>query len=259
MWRYGNARFPTDELTLDQVKSPTVSYIRGQFAKQARRTHSQWLVEKTCANSLRVEFVHGIVPEAKFIFLVRDGWDVASSAERRWRAPLDPVYLTRKASYVPARDLPYYAARYLSHRIHKLLNKNNRLPTWGPRCALLTEWSEQLSGLETCIRQWQACVTQASDSLTLLPRHQVHYVRYESFVRWPVEHLSQLCDFLKIPHKKFDLATLAKGVFTDSVGKGVRGESESGFDKLGTLVRHTLADVEATWGKFLAVSPSAAA
>jgi Sulfotransferase family len=259
MWRYGNARFPNDELTLDQVKPSTASYIRGEFVKQARRGNSQWIVEKTCANTLRVEFVHAIVPEAKFIFLVRDGWDVASSAEKRWRAPLDPVYLARKASYVPARDLPYYAARYLSHRIHKLLNRNHRLPTWGPQCQELTAWSEQMSGLEICIRQWQACVLRASESLAQLPRQQVHYVRYESFVRQPTESLSQLCDFLNIPHQQSRLATLTKAVSADSVGKGVRGESDSKFDKLETLVRQTISHVESTWDKSLALSPRAVA
>ncbi len=40
---------------------------------------------------------------------------------------------SRKARFVPAADLPYYAVRYLGHRCWRLLRRDRRLPAWGPR------------------------------------------------------------------------------------------------------------------------------
>src|SRR5262245_2527282 len=68
IWRYGNATFPTDELTAEHARPEVVRYIRRQFGHLARTTSAKWIVEKTCANSLRVDFVRAVVPEAKFIF-----------------------------------------------------------------------------------------------------------------------------------------------------------------------------------------------
>ena len=44
---------------------------------------AQWVVEKTCANSLRVPFVETVAGPAKDVFLVRDGMDAVASALER--------------------------------------------------------------------------------------------------------------------------------------------------------------------------------
>ncbi len=60
------------------------------------------VVEKTCATSLRVEFVRAVLPDAKYVFITRDGLDAAASAMERWHAPLDLRYTAAKARFVPA-------------------------------------------------------------------------------------------------------------------------------------------------------------
>ena len=39
------------------------------------------MVEKTCANTLRLPFVDKVLPEARYLHIVRDGVDVVASAE----------------------------------------------------------------------------------------------------------------------------------------------------------------------------------
>lgn len=243
IWRYGNARFETDELMPSQATSRTIHYIRHQFARQAARTKAHWLIEKTCANSLRVDFVKKVIPEAKFIFLVRDGWDASHSAEKRWQASLDLGYLARKAAFVPISDVPYYAFRYARHRVQKIVSGTSRLPTWGPRCQGLDEWVQHLTPQEVCIRQWQACVEKASEALSHYAANDVHYIRYEDFVWEPSKHLCDLCQFLGIPYESPRLDELSRQVFIDSLGNGLTGQNKN----LEPLVQEALARVEKTW------------
>jgi hypothetical protein len=247
LWRYGQATFPTDELTPDLVTARSFDYIRSKFTALARQTGAAWVVEKTCANSLRVDYVRAIVPEAKFVFLVRNGLDVAASANQRWRAPLDWGYLWRKARYVPLRDLPYYAFRYFGHRLHRLASRQKRLPTWGPRFAGLDEVANSHSSLETCIRQWEASVTAAHLALVRLPAEQVRYLRYEQFVGQPAIELFSACEHLGIPCSRAQAEGLARQVHTGSIGKGRTAVPEPEHNELQKLVQATLAEIDGAW------------
>ena len=79
IWRYGNKKFKTDKLTPDMINTKIKSYIRSQFSKIVENVNTDFILEKTCANSLRVDFVNEVFPEAKFIYIVRNGIDVTSS------------------------------------------------------------------------------------------------------------------------------------------------------------------------------------
>ena len=57
-----------------------IAYIRKRFDSLANRQKLDFVVEKTCANSLRVDFIEQVVPEAQFLFIYRNGLDVVASA-----------------------------------------------------------------------------------------------------------------------------------------------------------------------------------
>ena len=109
IWRHGNARLLTDEFKPENARKDVCSFIRQAFDNRARRDNLAIVVEKTCANSLRLAFVDQIFPDARYIYLVRDGRDVAASALKRWQASLDLSYVVSKARFVPPVDIPYYA------------------------------------------------------------------------------------------------------------------------------------------------------
>src|SRR5690606_6118161 len=117
IWRYGNARYPSDEIPVSAVRPRVKTYIRQQFDKLAEKTSAQIIVEKTCANSLRVPFVDEIMENAKYIFIVRDGMDSVGSAKLRWTANLDLSYVLQKARFIPILDIPYYALKYARNRV----------------------------------------------------------------------------------------------------------------------------------------------
>ncbi len=112
IWRHGNIRCQTDCFEPHMARDSVRRYIREQFDWVAERYDARTVVEKTCANSLRVPFVDAVVPEARFVFIRRNGLDAVGSAMARWKAALDIPYLARKARFVPVIDIPWYAGRY---------------------------------------------------------------------------------------------------------------------------------------------------
>jgi len=194
IWRYGNAGYPTDELLLEHARPTVVRYIRNRIASLSLRNGGARVVEKTCANSLRVDFCHRVVPDAFFIHLVRDGRAVAESARRRWQAGPELGYLLEKARWVPPSDVPYYALRYLRHQVGRLRSAERAQSSWGPRFTGLDSLVENLTLIEVCGLQWRACVQAADAALRRLPSSQCITVRYEDLVADPMPVVRELLD-----------------------------------------------------------------
>lgn len=218
VWRYGNRSHPTDELTPSDATEQTKRFIRTQFRRQQQNLGTHYLVEKTCANSLRVGFVNEVLPEARFINIVRDGRDVAVSAAQRWTAPLDLPYLARKARYVPKRDLPFYASRYLRTRLDRLRSDERRLSWWGPKFAGMEDLDAETPLLEVAARQWAASVLTADEQLADIPRERVLNIRYEDFVSAPFETLDQITRWIGARPSVDQLTAAAAGIHGRSVG-----------------------------------------
>jgi len=220
IWRYGNARAKTDEFTPDMATARNVAYIRRAFDKLAHKTNSKAIVEKTCANSLRVGFVNAVVPEAKYIFIVRDGIDAIASASLRWTAKLDLPYLWKKLRFVPPADIPYYGMNYLMNRASMSSNKEGRLSYWGPKISALEDQKGQLTLYQMCAIQWRECVERASGDLASLPRDAVMEIKYEDFVSNPGELIGRLAQFIGVELTDEERQSVVSGVRTGSVGKG---------------------------------------
>jgi Sulfotransferase family len=218
IWRYGNANHPTDELTPDHAREDVISYIRRSFAKISQKGNFQYVVEKTCANSMRVRFVRRVIPEAKFIFIVRDGRDVIASAMERWTASLDIPYIIKKMWYVPISDLPHYGVRYLRNRIHKLFSSQKALALWGPRFEGMDELVGSKSLSEVCAIQWVACVNKAERDLNDAADGRFYKLRYEDFVKNPGVELRYISDFLNVDVTEEELSRIVERVHSQSVG-----------------------------------------
>jgi len=199
IWRTGNRGFPTDEL-LPQHASPQVkAKIAAAFERRAKQEPGARIVEKTCANSLRVGFVAEVFPDAQFVHLVRDGRAVVASARKRWTAPLDVSYLAQKARFVPPLDLPYYATKYLRSHVDRKRSDEDRLSWWGPKFQGMEQFTAETPLVEVAAHQWLACVTQAAGQLAGLPPERSHTLSYRELVSEPQKALSELVSFLGEP------------------------------------------------------------
>jgi hypothetical protein len=221
IWRHGNLHHPSDRFTPEMATPPVRDYIRGRFAHVARRYGLATVVEKTCANSLRVGFVDRIFDDARYVFIARDGLDATSSAMKRWTAGAELGYLAKKARWVPLRDLPHYGLRFVRNRIHKLTSDDKRLAFWGPALDGMQELVASRSLPEVCAIQWAACVTTALDDLAAVPAERKILVRYEDLVSAPAEGFARLAGFLGLAPTDTASSVVA-GISPAMIGKGAR-------------------------------------
>lgn len=203
VWRHGNRSYPSDEFTPDMARPDVVNFIRGAFNREVERATKQTnsvgpsiVLEKTCANSLRVPFVKSVLPEAKFIHILRDGRDVVASAQKRWTAPLDLSYIMAKARYVPVSDLPYYALRYGLNRFRKLFSREKSLQSWGPRISSMRNCSRELSVEQVCAEQWARCVELSRSDFENIEKEKIFSVRYEELISDPVGNIANMLSFM---------------------------------------------------------------
>ena len=199
IWRYGNTNADTDELKPEHARPEVIQYIRNQFSKLSKKRNSEIIVEKTCANSLRVDFVHTIFPKAHIIHLVRDGRAVAESARRCWKARPQIRYLLEKARHVPIRDIPYYGSRYLRYQLGRLNMGDAKQSSWGPRFARLDELVKEKTLIEVCGIQWKVCVQAAESAMKDLPSDQTITLRYEDIINSSLATIGRLFEKIKLP------------------------------------------------------------
>lgn len=242
IWRYGNAQHPNDELQPQHVTNKTKKYIQNTFQSIAKQQQTPYVVEKTCANSLRVPFVDTIFPKAKYIFITRDGRDVVASAMQRWSAKLDIPYILKKARYVPFADLPYYASRYLGNRVYRLFSNEERLAFWGPRFVGMEDALRNQSLAQVCALQWQACINKANQYLQTLPSDRVHSIKYENFVKNPVGQMQELGYFLGMEFANNQLQQATQTISTKSIGNWQKHLSDQDKREIEPILQETLIE-----------------
>lgn len=244
LWRYGNRDRPDDEFERDDATARTARYIRREFTRLARRRGVRYVVEKTCANTLRAGFVDAVLPEARFVVLVRDGRDVTVSAAKRWTAPFDVRYAARKARYVPRRDLTPYLWRAVRNRLHQRRDPDRRLGTWGPRCAGL----DAEGGLdERCARQWRRCVERTESGLAEVDPARVLRLRYEHLVADPAAELTAVARWLRAPVAPQRCAAAGAAVSDRSVGRWRSCLDDAALHRLEPILRPPLEDLGYRW------------
>ena len=240
IWRHGNARYPSDEIPPEKSSPKIKQFINKAFHNIAHRYSADVVIEKTCANSLRVPFVDEVVPDAKYIFIYRDGIDATGSAKLRWTAKLDIPYILQKVRFVPKSDLPYYAFRYLWARVYRFYSKDSRLGFWGPALTDMQHILQKHSLNEVCALQWEACVERAEHAFLSIAADRVVRIRYEDFVREPASEISRILKFLGKEQKGDRVQEAVKDVSSRSLGKGRKALGLEEVNRLERMVEKTL-------------------
>lgn len=240
IWRHGNVRYPSDEIPANNSTPAIQNYIQQRFSDIREKDSADIVVEKTCANSLRVPFVDSVMPNAKYIYIYRDGIDATGSAKERWTAELDIPYILEKVRFVPKTDLPYYGLRYFWARVYRLVSREKRLAFWGPALDNMPNILANHTLNEVCALQWQRCVEKAEQAFSQMPAEKVVRVRYEDFVREPVQELTRILEFMGKEVEVDKVAKAVKGVSSRSLGRGRKALGEEEVANLEALVGETL-------------------
>lgn len=220
IWRIGNESLTHDEILPDGITPKISAKIQKYF--ESSRHGKPFLVEKTVSNSLRVAAVNKVFPDAKFIHLYRDGWDVIESAYRQWMAPPDWRYIIAKTRRYPLFMAFGYASSYAAKILRQILGRNHAsISPWGPCYRGIYDDLISKPVLEVCAIQWSKCVRSSVQDLCVIPHKQVYHLRYEDFIHDPQGKLIEIAEYLGCdPQPYLDFVT--HSVSSVNIGKGLR-------------------------------------
>ncbi len=173
-------------------------------------------MEKTPANTLRMNFVTAVFPQAKYIHIIRDGRDVAISAARKCQGNILKISREpRQAnlSFTERNKQFFYEAkekiskglnlkqlardpqRYLSSwlRMTGLKKKN----IWGPRFPGCEHVFKYYNLLEFTAIQWRESVEATSNYFSAYPHFDLLEIKYEELLFKPAETLAKVLNFIE--------------------------------------------------------------
>ena len=134
------------------------------------------LIDKTPRNSLRVAFVDALFPDARYVFLRRDGRDNVNSLINAWRTPRYRTYRLPEPHSIPGVD-----------------------PAWW-KFVLYPGWREDTGGpLEVvCAQQWALSNEHALGARSSVGARWID-VRYEDLASDPVGETRRVAGALDLP------------------------------------------------------------
>lgn len=234
IWKRYNEHIEHDQLTPAEATEKVRAYVQRYFQGQAKG--KPFVIEKTVSNTLRIPFVLKIFPEAKFVFLLRDGRDAVESVMRQWGVAPDGNYLVKKFLSVPFFDVLPYVIKYAIDLIRiKLKLKTTESYVWGVKYPNFEPDLANKPLLEFCSIQWNACVNAMLRDRDLVGDQAIH-VRYEEFINNPQAVLDPIAKFLGLQDQVFDISKIRTG----SVGTSKSNLSTEDYNQLCQLIDDNL-------------------
>jgi hypothetical protein len=209
IWRYRNASSSTDIRKGKEATLAVQKYIHSKFSNYVKQCKKKRFMEKTPSNCFRIPFIYKIFPDGLFLHIIRDGRDVAFSAQKKWSSPPDKTALWRRviSLEMPLRDAPYYAKDVIRDVIgRQFLPKKAFI--WGPHFPGIRDTQKQYSTLETCAIQWRQSVNAVQEGLRGIPEKQQMALKFEELLATPEPLLRQVLNFFDLEPEQnvFDYA-----------------------------------------------------
>lgn len=232
IWSIGNEEHENDLFTPDSIskkkKEKIVKFITKYYGE------NNLLVEKTVSNTIRVPFIQSIFPNAKFIFLYRDGLDVVESVDRQWDKKVEKNYILKKLRHVPFKQLVNYGFKFFKRN----LNKTKSDYFWGVKTPDLIKNLNSQSRIEAIANQWDFCVSKMLKDRDAIKNENLVDVFYEDLVTNPKKTVERINKKLNIT---LDLDAFDFGyIKTGNVGKATTRLD----DKTIALIKNTISETQ---------------
>lgn len=217
IWDHYFRHYPDDKRTRKEVTPKIKHQIYSAFLKFKKKTGNKIIVDKSPRNSLKIPFILGVFPNARFIHLLRDGRDATLSIHKEWiRRKKIVSNSNHKFDYLSAliginrwlQRQPFFSdkirALWFETHFH-LINKSKHLNRlrwkndvgWGPR---FKDWEKVLdknSLLQFNAYQWLRCVESIMVSWPEIPSENKIIVRYEELLRGE-DIIKKIMEFLGV-------------------------------------------------------------
>lgn len=224
VWKYGNENIDHDLIRTNQIKIDSQVFIDSYFNKFQKK--SKYLIEKTVSNTIRIPYVLALYPNAKYIYLTRDGRDVVESVNRQWGVSPPISYLWNKLKSFPLLHALSYGLKYGIDLVRiRIINKPTSTYIWGVKYPGYDKDIAESNVLEFCAKQWVKCIQSSEQYKGLIPSANLYEIRYEAFVANPILHLKKISAFLDI-EDIYDAAMVSE-INTKNIGKGFAKLSEN--------------------------------
>ena len=218
VWRYNNID-KIDELKITDINKLNKSYIRSFFKKFKNKTKTKYILEKTCANSLRVDFVNYLFPNSFFIFLHRDKADILNSVLIKSRSRPKFTYMFKKFLFVPTKYKIKHITGYLDFFFKIYLQKKKEPTSWGPKILFPTNIKNK-SFENRMAYMINHCFYKMEHSKENIPRSKQITIEYNNLVNDPKNIIKKILSKIdknligKVDQINFD------NVHTKSIGLG---------------------------------------
>ena len=230
LWLYDNINRSSDRFTKKDLTPKKIKFINKQFSKIKKRNKNKLIVEKTCANSLRIDFINGIFKNAKYIFIYRNGMDCISSTLIKRKRKFNFSYSFKKARYIPISIL----LKYFFYS--KILNKSAYASEWGIRTGIKTN-----NILDDSINIWKESIRYTLADLNNIDAARVYRIKYENLVSNPVEEMQKMFSTMfKINLPDTTKNYINKNVFSSSLNKSKTDLDSSKYNYIKTKIINEL-------------------
>lgn len=181
IWRYGNDG-KSDLLRPEDARPAVKRYVRSSFAAEVRRQGRARLITKSPENSLRMPFVDQILPDCRYVHIIRNGLDSVLSIRQRWLshgAGVTSLRWRKRLKEMKLRQAPAAAVEVLRRLVPRRFRPFVGRGVWGPRIPGLGGLLHDLELLEVCCLQWRLCVEAARHAGQHLPPDRYLEIRLE--------------------------------------------------------------------------------
>lgn len=222
VWKYGSS-CAHDALRVVEDPRRSREFVASYLDRYVDGTSPPTVIEKTVGNTLRLEYVKSLFPDAAFVHLIRDGLDVIPSSMIQWSAPADRAYLRAKMRHFPLRLLPTYGVQFVKAQMRS--HEATHAKSWGVRYPGIDEDLQEHGLLTVCARQWSRSLEAVESHARALDQEVVE-VRYEHFVASPVQEIRRILDALSLVPIEANLANATRRINSASVGRGAETLSD---------------------------------
>jgi len=204
----------TDFCPNSKFSEKEIKKIRKKYITRFIPDQKAIVIEKTAANSVRINFLKKVFPEAKFIHIIRDGRDVAVSVKNKYLGDLRKItknktnnstikekYRLLLKSYrrvlksgLTLRVLFSNFFKYLRFLFISL--KIIKKQYWGIRYPGYKIYFNNLSFIESAAMQWQTSILHIKNALQPLSDHEYFEIFYEDLINTPHNNLNNCISFI---------------------------------------------------------------
>jgi hypothetical protein len=262
IWDHHFRSAPHDERTADDATQEVQRWIRKAFHNYRKILKTDIVADKSPRLCLKIPFVRKVFPEARYIFMLRDGRDTILSIWHQWQRKGEIFGDTHRGSQWQNRL--YIVKRWLGRRPtwqfriqsiifelgsplnwpqKKFLNKirwGGRFG-WGPRFKGWQDMIGRTTPLEFSALQWVHCARGIMDNIDLIPEDRRIILKYEEFIIDPQTSIRKVLDLLNLNHPEGFMSKMPP-IWSDNSNKWLQAFSAEERRKIGSIIGQTLID-----------------